>query len=394
MVAKQRAIMRLALLICCMLVVASGRKVDSRRGNGLVSKHAREISSLAKLSAGQTATKLLGSQKDSPASVIAEAVSRKSRLAVFLSVFLPWLYFLSSSLNISTLPAYINAVLNRKTGTTTVSPLGVKVYGNLQGLDSFFTFLTVNLVGVLSDEFGRKPFMLLSSFGLGSAFLVHCFATRPIHFYLAGTLDGLTSCMLSQSQSLVTDLALSTAPSNRQRNDSSDTPSSSSSQQPLHQNEPSESLGIALSRFQGLAIGMAFLLGIPSGQLLSRNLSPRAPLIAAVTLCAINCGLIYAFLPVSFAQQERGSSGGSVLQRLRRVRWTQANPLGACRLLLRSHTLCASSLAYICIQCAQAGVQSVWINYLRLRFDMGSAQAGSTLLLVGIMLAVVPPIVM
>jgi hypothetical protein len=80
-----------------------------------------------------------------------------------LSLLLPWLYYFASALNIPTLPKFVNAVMNQ--GNQDVTELSAKVYGDISGIDSFFTFLSVNLIGCLSDYFGRAPFMFLSSFG-------------------------------------------------------------------------------------------------------------------------------------------------------------------------------------------------------------------------------------
>lgn len=86
----------------------------------------------------------------------------RTRFSV-LSILLPWLYFMSISLNIPSLPKFVNAVINK--GNTDVSEESARVYGNVAGIDSLFTFLSVNLVGCLSDGFGRRPFMLMSSLG-------------------------------------------------------------------------------------------------------------------------------------------------------------------------------------------------------------------------------------
>jgi hypothetical protein len=88
--------------------------------------------------------------------------SERLRFSV-LSILLPWLYFMSTSLNIPTLPKFVNAVINK--GNNDVSELSAEVYGNIAGIDAFFTFLSVNLVGCLSDYYGRRPFMFLSSLG-------------------------------------------------------------------------------------------------------------------------------------------------------------------------------------------------------------------------------------
>ena len=274
---------------------------------------------------------------------ISDPTFRKLRYSV-LSLLLPWLYFMCVSINIPTMPKYVNWVINN--GDTNVSELSAKVYGNLNGFDSLFTLLSVNLVGCLSDIFGRRVFMFISSLGIGAAFLIASFATSPTHFYLAGAMDGLTSCMLSQSQAYITD----------------------------HQSD-SSNLSIALSKFQGIAIGCAFMVGIPLGAQVHKHFGMRAPLHLSVAICAVNCLLIATLLPkapshyseadaeaagsASSSKSGSGKSSGesSVRERLRLVNWSAANPLGALRLLAGSRRLLVGGLAFCLINIAQCGVQ-------------------------------------
>ena len=108
-----------------------------------------------------------------------------------LCFFVAWLYFMAVSLNIPNLPSYVNYVVSK--GGSTVTSKGASVYGMLSGIDSFFTFLSVNAVGCLSDTFGRKPFICYSSLGLGLAYFLASTAKFPWVFYIASTIDGLSS---------------------------------------------------------------------------------------------------------------------------------------------------------------------------------------------------------
>ena len=156
------------------------------------------------------------------------------RKTALLSVFLPWLYFMANSINTATLPKYINWVINK--GDSNVSERSATVYGNIAGVDSLFTFLSVNMVGCLSDIYGRKPFMFYSSAGLATTYLLYTMAQTPSLFYVAACIDGMSSCMLSQAQAYITDIQQGGA-----------------------------DLSVALSKFQGIAIGLAFVCGIPLG---------------------------------------------------------------------------------------------------------------------------------
>jgi len=293
---------------------------------------------------------------------------RQKRFSV-LSLFLPWLYFMSTSINISALPKLVNHVIN--CGDNRVSELSARVYGNIQGIDALFTFLSVNLIGCLSDVFGRRPFMFISSLGLGTAYMLYSLALTPHHFYIAACIDGLTSCMLSQSQAYVMD----------------------------HQVDRSN-LSIELSKFQGISIGCAFMIGIPLGGILIKH-SIRTPIRVAICLCICNCIFIPLFLPRAPSVSVHATSSSnattivhSIGTQPRRIDWSAANPLGAAVMLTGSRKLRIASAAYFLLNLSQCGLQTTWINYLQNRFGWSTEISGATLMIVGVIVAIVPPIVM
>lgn len=178
----------------------------------------------------------------------------------FLNFFFPWLYFIAVQINTATMPKYIRWVLASKSHANADSKdaqslsNAAKIYGNMCGIDSLFTFFSVNLLGCLSDMTRyrkpsarwwsglgrtRRPYMLFSAFGLAVSqiLLLHASAgntwIKPEHlFYIAASMDGLTSCMLSQAQAHIADC-----------------------------NPSGIDLSETLSRFQGIAIGSAFFVG-------------------------------------------------------------------------------------------------------------------------------------
>ena len=267
----------------------------------------------------------------------------------FLSILLPWLYFMSTSLQIPSLPKYINYVVNN--GNINVSPESARVYGNLQGIDSLFTFLSVNAIGLLSDKYGRKPFMIYSSLGLGLAFSLILNVKTPTIFYIAAMIDGCTSCMLSQAQAYITDCT------------------------------EKNKISVELGKFQGFAVGMAFFFGVPLGGILSSKVSLKAPLLAAISLCIINVFLIKLFLPESL-------DTGKVKNN--KIEWMNANPLGAIKMFCRNFKFAIAGVVYFLLQLAQSGLQGTWINYLQHRFGWSGAVSGMTLMIVGLVVAVLP----
>lgn len=201
---------------------------------------------------------------------------------------------------------------------------------------------------------------------------------------MAACLDGLTSCMLSQSQAYITD----------------------------HHRDGS-SLSVALSKFQGLAIGMAFMIGIPLGAVLSSAYSIRTPLQVAVGLCALNCVLIPTLLPPAPSMDDSHASdnttaaiGGSkrvvssnhtttlTTVPMKKINWAAANPFGAAVMLTRTRKLLLASAAYFLLNVAHSGVQVTWINFLQRKFGMSQAVSGSTLMVVGLVVATLPGLVM
>lgn len=268
------------------------------------------------------------------------------------AIVVPWMYFMAVNMNLPNLPKFINSVVNK--GDPNVSGASQKMYGNLSGLDALFTFLSVSAVGRLSDVYGRRPFMMYSALGLGLGYFLCSLASfeRQWVFYLSGSIDGLTSCMFSQSQAYVADLSSAI----------------------------NESLSVALSQFQGLAIGLAFMLGIPLGAQLGSRYSLRAPLFCAMGFCLVCFLSILLLLPESSSRATRISE----------VRVSELNPAGAVGVLLRTQALSVLSLVYFLVNVAHAGIQVVWINYLQLVFGWSPQTSSLTLAIIGLTVAAIP----
>lgn len=278
-------------------------------------------------------------------------IAKREALRPFMSVLIPYLYFFATSMNIPNLPRYVNSVVN---GNQDVTSRSAQVYGLLSGIDSFFTFFVVNAIGVMSDACGRKPFMMYSSFGLGLAYLVTAASKSIWPLYLAAAIDGLSSCMLSQAQANIADSSANMS-----------------------------ELGISIGTFQGMAVGMAYFLGIPFGAYLGSKYSPSVPIYAAVGLCALNCLLTAIFLPPKKVDDSQAIFS-------QKINWKTANPFGALAMFMRDAHLKVGGLVYFLLHLSQAGVQIVWVNYMQKRFNWSPTLSGSALMLIGLVVAVVP----
>jgi len=88
-------------------------------------------------------------------------------------------------------------------GADLVNSRGVNLYGLCTSIDQLFTFLFVGFWGAWSDLIGRKPLVALSSAGVAIGWLTVAFG-HTTGLLLAGrALDGVTSCMLPITQSMV-----------------------------------------------------------------------------------------------------------------------------------------------------------------------------------------------
>ena len=353
-----------------------------------------------------------------------EIVSRRAKI---LSLLLPWLYFMAISLNIPNMPKYVNYQLST-TGSTDVTSRSASVYGSISGVDAFFTFLSVNLIGVLSDIYGRRPFMMMSALGLGLAYTITMHATYPTFFYAAAAIDGLTSCMFSQGTfptfvspissyhpsliklhlprfSYLFHLITLVLPRYISRpsltyfisslhNQTNLNPSQKHIQQTYEaqsyvadlntQGGGEENISVVLGRFQGLAVGMAFLFGIPLGAILGIKGSLMTPLRVSIGICMLNALLIWFCLPetstIQQPQQQQQPQQKPPPQK--KIIWSNANPFGALKMLRRDQHLLTGAAAYLFVNIAQAGVQINWMNYLQYRFGWSAAKRYATVLVV------------
>lgn len=69
-------------------------------------------------------------------------------------------------------PAFATHTPALQNGAAQVTAASATLYGLLSSTDASFTLLTVNLHAGMSDKYGRRPFMALSTLGLGAGFLI------------------------------------------------------------------------------------------------------------------------------------------------------------------------------------------------------------------------------
>jgi MFS family permease len=70
---------------------------------------------------------------------------------------------------------------------------------------SLFQFLATPIMGRLSDQYGRRPLLLLSIFGTGVSLIMFGFAQTVWQLFLARIVDGITGGNISVAQAVIAD---------------------------------------------------------------------------------------------------------------------------------------------------------------------------------------------
>jgi multidrug resistance protein len=189
--------------------------------------------------------------------------SKRARLGViFFTIFINMVGF---GVVIPVLPFYAS-----KFGAT---PLQI---GWLFGIFSLAQFLFAPLLGQLSDRFGRRPVLIVSTLGTAAGFLVMGFGQSLAMLFAGRVIDGISGGSLGTAQAYVADI---TGPEERSR-----------------------AMGLI-----GAAFGLGFIFGPAIGGWTSAQFGHAAPMLLAGAMALVNAGLIFFLLPESLSKESRGS---------------------------------------------------------------------------------------
>lgn len=216
------------------------------------------------------------------------------------------------------------------------------INGLFVALWALMQFVCSPIIGSLSDRYGRRPVILLSTVGLATDYVLMALAPNLWWLALGRILAGITSASFTTVYAYMADIT------------------------------PPE----ARARAYGL-IGAAFSAGFVAGPLvggLLGEISPRAPFWAAAVLSGV-AFLYGAFvLPESLKPENRMPFA-----------WSRANPFGALT-LLRSHSeLLGLSLVNFLLYFAHHLFSAVFVLYAGHRYGWGAAEVGALLALVGLL---------
>jgi DHA1 family tetracycline resistance protein-like MFS transporter len=211
---------------------------------------------------------------------------------------------------------------------------------------SVMQFVFSPVLGNLSDQYGRRPVLLISLFGFGLDYLLTAFAPTIAWLFVGRIIAGVMGASFTTASAYIADVS---TPENRAQN-----------------------FGMI-----GAAFGLGFIIGPALGGVIA-NYGIRAPFIAAAILTFINWLYGYFILPESLSHDHR-----------RKFDWKRANPLGSLKFFLRYKVILGLVASIILIYIAGHAVQSTWSYYTMEKYAWDEDMVGYSLAFVGLMVAFV-----
>ncbi len=220
------------------------------------------------------------------------------------------------------------------------------VVGALGAIYALMQFVFAPVLGSLSDQYGRRPVILVSLFGSGLDYLLLAFAPSLPWFFLGRAISGLSGANITAATAYIADIS---PPEKRAAN-----------------------FGII-----GAAFGLGFIAGPLLGGLLG-NQNLRLPFLVASGLTLANWLYGYFVIPESLDLQHR-----------RPFSWSRANPVGSLRSLSRNRLAFGLALSLFLLNLGQFCIHSTWVLYTGYRYGWGPRQVGFSLAVVGLTTAIV-----
>lgn len=216
-----------------------------------------------------------------------------------------------------------------------------RIFGWFGSVWALMQFVASPVLGSLSDRFGRRPIILVSSFGLGLDYVFMALAPTLAWLFVGRVVSGVTSASFTTAYSYIADV---TPPEKR-----------------------AATFGLV-----GAAFGLGFVLGPAVGGLLGAS-DPRLPFWVAGAMALVNTLYGWFVLPESLPRERR-----------RAFDWRRANPLGSLSLLRSSPGLLGLAAVYALNALAHNVLPSTFVLYAGHRYDWDARQVGLMLALVGV----------
>jgi DHA1 family tetracycline resistance protein-like MFS transporter len=221
-----------------------------------------------------------------------------------------------------------------------------KVYGIFGTVWALMQFLSMPIVGALSDRYGRRKVVLLSNFGLGLDYVLMALAPNLGWLFVGRVISGITAASASTGMAYVADVT------------------------------PVERRSSAFGML-GVAFGLGFVLGPALGGLLG-SIDPRLPFWAAAGFSLLNAMYGLFVLPESLPPEKR-----------RPFEWRRANPLGSLR-LLRSHPELSGLAGVVFLSTlAHVALPATFVLYADYRYGWDARAVGFVMAGIGVCSSIV-----
>lgn len=257
---------------------------------------------------------------------------RRAALAfIFVTVVLD---MLALGMVLPVLPGLIEGFLGGDTARA------AEVFGIFGSVWAVMQFVSMPVMGGLSDRYGRRPVILLSNLGLGLDYVLMALAPNLRWLFLGRVISGVTAASISTAMAYVADV----------------TPAE----------KRAKSYGLI-----GMAFGLGFVLGPAIGGLLG-SVDPRLPFWAAAGASLLNAAYGFFVLPESLAPALR-----------RPFEWKRANPVGSLRFLRAHREITGLASAAFLSSVAHAVLPAVFVLYAGYRYGWDAKTVGLSLTVVG-----------
>jgi MFS transporter, DHA1 family, tetracycline resistance protein len=207
-------------------------------------------------------------------------------------------------------------------------------------------FVGSPILGALSDQYGRRPVLLIGFCGLALSFFVTAAAHALWVLVVVRLFSGAMQANISVANAYVADI---TPPQERAK------------------------------RFGqlGAAFGVGFILGPATGGLLG-EIDVRLPFVVAGVLALINLAYGFFVLPESLPRDKR-----------RRFEWRNANPISSLAKLAALRGVGVLVVVIGLSALAQFILHSSWVLFTTFKFGWGPRENGLSLFAVGLMSVIV-----
>ncbi|MFZ9299667.1 MAG: TCR/Tet family MFS transporter [Chitinophagaceae bacterium] len=241
---------------------------------------------------------------------------------------------------IPVMPKLISTMIN---GTTSEAA----TYGGwLLFAYAIMQFIFSPIIGRLSDQYGRRPILLMSLFGFGIDYLLLVLAPNIGWLFIGRLIAGITGASFTTATAYIADIS---TPEKRAQN-----------------------FGM-----MGAAFGLGFIIGPALGGFFA-HFGIRAPFVAAAVLTFLNWLYGYFILPESLSTENR-----------RTFEWKGANPIGSLQNLRKYPAVSGLVISFFLIYIGSHAVQSSWSFYNIYKFQWKESQVGISLAVVGVMVSFV-----